>query len=106
MATSKDLFDDSTMSFGEHLEVLRFHLVRALLGLAVAMIFTLVVGEQLVRLIRQPIDAALRRANVVAGVQDVPDFDMWTWVKGQFFPRAGQGSADTAHRNRKAGNQI
>ena len=28
MATDKDLFDDSTMTFGEHLEVLRFHLIR------------------------------------------------------------------------------
>lgn len=58
MATTKDLFDDSTMTFGEHLEVLRFYLIRALLGLMVSVVVSLIFGEQLVRLIRQPIDAA------------------------------------------------
>ncbi len=91
MTTSKDLFDDSTMTFGEHLEVLRFYLIRALLGLMVSVIFSLIFGEQLVRMIRQPIDAALRRANVIAAVQDdVKGFDLWTWltagIKGQFIP--------------------
>jgi len=28
----KDLFDDSTMSFGEHLEALRYHLIMAIIG--------------------------------------------------------------------------
>ena len=32
---SKDLFDESTMSFGDHLEVLRVHLFKALIGLVV-----------------------------------------------------------------------
>ena len=91
MATSKDLFDDSTMTFGEHLEVLRFHLIRALLGLMVSVLFCLIFGEQLVRLIRQPIDAALRRANVISAVQDdVKGFSLWTWItsgiKGQIIP--------------------
>jgi sec-independent protein translocase protein TatC len=91
MATSKDLFDDSTMTFGEHLEVLRFHLIRALLGLMVSVLFCLIFGEQLVRLIRQPIDAALRRANVISAVQDdVKGFNLWSWmtsgIKSQFVP--------------------
>ena len=91
MATSKDLFDDSTMTFGEHLEVLRFYLIRALLGLMVSVIFCLIFGEQLVRMIRQPIDAALRRANVISAVQDdVKGFNLWnsitSGIKGQFVP--------------------
>ncbi|RLS79780.1 MAG: twin-arginine translocase subunit TatC [Planctomycetota bacterium] len=91
MATTKDLFDDSTMTFGEHLEVLRFYLIRALLGLMVSVVVSLIFGEQLVRLIRQPIDAALRRANVISSVQDdVKGFNFWTWatsgIKGQFVP--------------------
>ena len=36
MTTSKDLFDDSTMTFGEHLEVLRVHLIKAIIGLSIA----------------------------------------------------------------------
>ncbi|WP_373650401.1 twin-arginine translocase subunit TatC [Schlesneria sp. DSM 10557] len=88
MATNKDLFDDSTMTFGEHLEVLRFHLIRALLGLMISVVFSLIFGEQLVRLVRQPIDAALRRANVISAVQDdIKGYSfwggMWASVKGQ-----------------------
>ena len=91
MSTNRDLFDESTMTFGEHLEVLRFHLIRALLGLTIAVVFSLIFGEQLVRLIRQPIDAALRRANVIAAVQDdIKGFDLWSWmisgIKGQIVP--------------------
>jgi sec-independent protein translocase protein TatC len=91
MTVNKDLFDDSTMTFGEHLEVLRFYLIRALLGLTVCVVFSLIFGEQLVRLIRQPIDAALRRANVMAGVQDnIKDFNLWdsiySGIKNQIMP--------------------
>ena len=91
MVTKTDLFDDSTMTFGEHLEVLRFHLIRALLGLMVCVILSLIFGEQLVRLIRQPIDAALRRADFTHAVQDnVEGFDLWksVWsgITNQFVP--------------------
>ena len=95
MATEKDLFDDSTMTFGEHLEVLRFHLIRALLGLIICVIFSLIFGENLVRLIRQPIDQALRRADVTSRHQvqvhdAIKGFNFWSWiqtsVRNQFFP--------------------
>lgn len=87
MATEKDLFDDSTMTFGEHLEVLRTHLIRALLGLTVCVIVALMYGENLVRLIRQPVDAALRRANFIAKVEDnVKGVSFWDSVKGWVYP--------------------
>ncbi|HEY4260268.1 MAG TPA: twin-arginine translocase subunit TatC, partial [Schlesneria sp.] len=87
MATEKDLFDDSTMTFGEHLEVLRTHLIRALLGLSICVILALMYGENLVRLIRQPVDAALRRANFVAKVDDnVKGVTFWDSIKGWFLP--------------------
>jgi len=83
----KDLFDDSTMTFGEHLEVLRFHLVRALLGLAICVIAALYWGEDLVRLIRYPVDQALRRANFIAKVDDtVKEYSFWDSVRGMFLP--------------------
>ena len=86
MASNKDLFDDTAMTFGEHLEVLRFHLIRAILGLAVAVILALLFGEHLVILIRQPVDAALRRANIVAGVQDgVKGFNFWQSVGNSIY---------------------
>lgn len=88
MTTNKDLFDDSTMTFGEHLEVLRFHLIRAILGLVLSVAICLVVGEQLVRLIRQPIDRALRKANVAGSqVEDnIRGFSFLDWIKNQIFP--------------------
>ena len=38
MTSSKDLFDDSTMTFGEHLECLRGHLIKAIFFLLIAVI--------------------------------------------------------------------
>lgn len=94
MTTDKDLFDDSTMTFGEHLEVLRFHLIRALLGLAICVIFSLIFGEQLVRMIRQPIDSALRRASFATQVKVTDDVKGYSllgsvsdWFKNQFWPQ-------------------
>jgi len=58
---TKDLFDDSTMSFGEHLEALRTHLIRAILGLAVVAVICLYKGDKIVDFVRRPIDRALRR---------------------------------------------
>lgn len=59
MAKSKDLFDDSTMSFGDHLESLRLHMFKAIIGVAVGMILCLIFGDSLVAVVRSPIDQAL-----------------------------------------------
>jgi sec-independent protein translocase protein TatC len=58
---SKDLFDETTMTFGEHLEALRIHLFKAIIGLVIVMIATLYWGNVLVDVIRTPIDRALKR---------------------------------------------
>ncbi|REJ97029.1 MAG: hypothetical protein DWQ29_00360 [Planctomycetota bacterium] len=56
---SKDLFDDSTMSFGEHLEELRVHLFKAIVGATIAIVLCLIKGEDIVAFVRAPIDSAL-----------------------------------------------
>lgn len=96
MAKKKDLFDDSVMSFGEHLEVLRVHLIRALLGLAVGVAVTLAFGESIVKVIRQPIDTALNQYSQAVqkakvDVQDnVQGFNfwstVWTSIRNQILP--------------------
>ncbi|HVJ68451.1 MAG TPA: twin-arginine translocase subunit TatC [Caulifigura sp.] len=58
---SKDLFDDSVMTFGEHLEALRTHLWKALLGLGIAMCLCLWKGDVVVRIIQRPLEAALKK---------------------------------------------
>lgn len=92
MPASKDLFDDSTMSFGDHLEVLRVHLFRALIGLFVCVIVCLLpfVGGNVVKLIQSPLDAALRRHGVkvtTSHEQDaeaINEFDIVEWAKSLF----------------------
>lgn len=56
---SKDLFSDTTMSFGEHLEALRSHLWRALAGVALGCVICLFFGTEIVNVIRWPLDQAL-----------------------------------------------
>lgn len=58
---TKDLFDDTTMTFGEHLEVLRTHLIRAIIGLVIAVVICLYKGDVIVDFIRRPIDKALKQ---------------------------------------------
>jgi len=99
-APRRDLFDDSVMTFGEHLEVLRVHLIRALLGLAAAMVLTVIFGESIVAIIRQPIDNALNEYSTEAKKPKVEDnvkgFDFWGSVSGFFRSQFMPPQAPTA----------
>lgn len=78
----KDLFDDSTMTFGEHLEVLRVHLIKAIVGLVLATCVTLLFGENLIRIINRPITAALHEQGLKgAAIDDVTGFDFYEWAQ-------------------------
>ena len=61
----RDLFDDSSMSFGDHLEELRYYVIRALAGLFVVCILTLSFGNYMVAIVRGPIDKALIRHGLL-----------------------------------------
>ena len=80
MARNRDLFEDSTMSFGEHLEVLRVHVWRALIGMIVGVLVCLFIGDRLVEFLRQPIDDALRRNNMAEITNDVSKTDFFDFV--------------------------
>ena len=56
----KDLFSESTMTFGQHLEELRACLFKAILGLIVGCLVGLVIGGPVVRFIQTPVQNALR----------------------------------------------
>ncbi|MGH7200739.1 MAG: hypothetical protein ACREJB_09055, partial [Planctomycetaceae bacterium] len=62
-AKSKDLFDESTMTFGEHLEALRIHLWRSIVWLSLCMIVTLIFGSYIMSVVKKPIDDALAKYN-------------------------------------------
>ncbi len=55
----EDIFKDSTMTFGEHLEELRRCLFRALVGLMVGFLVGLAIGRHVVEFIQTPLRAAL-----------------------------------------------
>ena len=78
---SKDLFDETTMTFGEHLEALRMHLIKAVIGLVIVMIGTLCLGNYLVDIIRTPIDRALKR-NKLFSEEEVSSF--WGQITSSF----------------------
>jgi sec-independent protein translocase protein TatC len=55
----EDMFSDTRMSFGDHLEDLRTHLLRAIKGFALAMVFAMFVGKYAVEFITAPVQAQL-----------------------------------------------
>jgi sec-independent protein translocase protein TatC len=67
----EDLFAESTMSFGDHLEELRKCLIRALIGMAVGFGFGLYVGDWIVQFIQDPLEKALRDYYVTSAIEEV-----------------------------------
>ena len=57
---SEDLFEDTRMSFGDHLEELRRVLVRALIGLAIGFAVAMVIADEVVRYLQTPLESAIR----------------------------------------------
>jgi sec-independent protein translocase protein TatC len=84
---SRDLFDDSTMTFGEHLEALRTHLFKAIIGLVLASGVCLYYGDSIVAFVRKPIDRALQqysadKRNERIEVQDDAQLTKEEWYSG------------------------
>jgi sec-independent protein translocase protein TatC len=72
-ADSEDLFADTRMSFGEHIEELRWHLIRAIVGFAIVVHLVFIldgigyatdtrigVGKPMMAFIQRPVESALR----------------------------------------------
>jgi sec-independent protein translocase protein TatC len=57
----EDLFAHTRMSLGDHIEVLRVHLIRALLGFVVAFCISLLFGQWLSRFIAAPVETELMK---------------------------------------------
>src|SRR5438046_1684203 len=55
----EDMFAETRMSFGDHLEDLRTHLWRAVKGFLLAMIIALCFGNQVVKFIAAPVEEQL-----------------------------------------------
>jgi len=59
-----DLFQDSTMTFGEHLGELRSCLFKAVLSLALGFVFGLAIGRWIVHVIQDPLETALTQHQI------------------------------------------
>lgn len=87
MARSRDLFDDTTMTFGEHLEVLRVHVFRAVLGIVIAVSITLFFGDRIFYWLRTPVENAMRASGMENITIDVPKESFYSYVKGWFIAK-------------------
>lgn len=90
---SKDLFDDTTMTFGEHLEELRIRLWRAIVGLVLVTSVTMYFGDEVMAIVRKPIEDALRSQQGHLHKEDAQPFDasktwndFWDWFNGKSKP--------------------
>jgi sec-independent protein translocase protein TatC len=72
--SDEDLFQSSTMTFGEHLEELRICLIRAALGLVLAVFVGFFVARPVVHLIEQPLRRALGKYYSERAIET---FDTW-----------------------------
>jgi sec-independent protein translocase protein TatC len=70
----EDLFQSSTMTFGEHLEELRVCLIRAAAGLALGVLAGFFVAQPVVHLIEQPLRRALGNYYTKRSIET---FDAW-----------------------------
>jgi len=59
-----DLFEQSTMTFGEHLEEFRVALAKALIGLLVGVIIAIPFSPKAVDFVKGPLEKALRRVHL------------------------------------------
>jgi len=82
MPRNHDLFDDTTMTFGEHLEVLRVHVFRAVVGLVLAVSLSLFFGDRIFYWLRQPVEKALRERGIDNVAMDVPKQSFYQYLTG------------------------
>lgn len=68
--SDEDLFRESTMTFGEHLEELRVCLFKALIGLFVGIIIGLMFAGDVVKLIQRPLKNALERYYSAQSIEE------------------------------------
>src|SRR5437660_9906765 len=78
--SKKDLFDDSTMTFGEHLEVLRVHLWKAIVGLVIGSIVAFYFSRDVIIAIQTPINTAMHDVFVVKPV-DTSEKSQWEAIR-------------------------
>lgn len=68
---NEDLFEDTKMSFGEHLEELRVVLVRALIGLTIGFMIALLVAGRVVSYLQTPLKEAITDFTIERAKEEI-----------------------------------
>ncbi len=95
-----DLFRDSTMTFGQHLEELRNCLIKSALGLAVGFLIGLLLGNYVVNFIKMPLDEALTRYYDAASIDKVQSELDRMKQSGQTLPWSDKQARDLVEKDR------
>ena len=82
---NEDLFEETRMSFGEHIEELRQCLVRALYGVGIALIIGFIYAQDVVNFLQRPLEVAIRDFDQNQAKIDLekrngffdPEFEFW-----------------------------
>ncbi len=74
--SSDDLFEGSTMTFGEHLEELRACLFRSVVGIGVGCLVGFFVANSVVRFFQGPLESAMERYYIDKAISDNTDLDV------------------------------
>lgn len=98
---NEDLFEETRMSFGEHIEELRRCLVKALYGVAVAAIIGFIFADEIVTYLQKPLADAIREFDQEEAKKELeqrygffdPEFDYWVKSQGMA-PRTVRVSPD------------
>jgi len=98
MARNRDLFDDTTMTFGEHLEALRVHLWKSLIGVAIGVAISMIVGDRIIGILKAPIEKALRDANIEDVQDDVAEVSLFDFFSDWFSSEESDGEPQLTPR--------
>src|SRR5437763_6426635 len=66
-----DLFEKSTMTFGEHLEELRVCLFRGVVGVAIGCVIGFAMATPVVRFFQSPLESAMEQYYLSNALQDI-----------------------------------
>lgn len=79
-----DMFSETRMTFGEHIEDLRIHLLRAIYGFLIAMVASLFFGKPALKFISAPVEQQLRVFSQRTYLQNINEYRESAGMDGKY----------------------
>ena len=102
----EDLFQETTMTFGEHLEELRACLFKAIFGLVIGCLVGLAVGGYVVRFIQKPVLDALNEYYITQTVKKVEGWREDLKGRGYVLPESTKALRQDISQNDLEGEKV